>query len=523
MGKKTNRKPAEAPRKTLRIGAMALLTVLGVGVMGGMALFNANAKPNRDMQWYIREGAVQVAAPALPTADAATTAERAPSDSGEAVAAVATEAATDVPTEQPTDVPTEQPTDVPTEQPTDVPTEQPTDEPNDAPVDDGAGAATESPIITPMPLPEPEDGTVLLTITAAGDCTFGGEIGSRGRRNFMKCVEKFGYDYFFDNVRHLFQADDLTIVNLEGPLTTVEKTDRNEKFIFKGDPEYVKILTGSSVELCNLANNHALDYGKAGLKETAQVLDEHGVGYCGFTKAYDQVIKGVRVRVLGFKWWDYSADQIAKAVKAAREDCDLLIVNMHWGEEHVHEQNARQVDYGHAIIDAGADLVIGTHPHVYQGIEKYKGKYIVYSLGNFCFAGNADPADKRCLIFQQTFSFNPGLGIAQANILDQGINVIPATVSSVRDVNDFRPTIMTAENGAAMLKAVASRSVNFDMNTVRWTKNNYMVTYGLIKPDVQLDANGNPVAASADVADANANAAGEGIVEQSPKESGSPT
>lgn len=499
MGKNANRKKAEPPRKNLRIGAMALLTVLGIGLMGGMALFNANAKPNRDMQWYIREGAVQVAAPALSNSGAST-ADRVPADGEKAEAPEVpsnTESATDAPTNVPTDAPTDVPTDAPTDEPTDVPTEAPTQ----AATGELGEAFNDAPIITPMPLEEPDDGTVLLTITAAGDCTFGGEVGSRGRRNFMKCVEKFGYDYFFDHVRHLFQADDLTIVNLEGPLTTVEKTDRNEKFIFKGDPEYVKILTGSSVELCNLANNHALDYGKAGLKETAQVLDEHGVGYCGFTKAYDKVIKGVRVRVLGFKWWDYSASEIAKAVRAAREGCDLLIVNMHWGEEHVHEQNARQVDYGHAIIDAGADLVIGTHPHVYQGIEKYKGKYIVYSLGNFCFAGNADPADKRCLIFQQTFSFNPGLGIAQANILDQGINVIPATVSSVRNVNDFRPTIMTAENGASMLKAVASRSVNFDMNSVRWTKNNYMVTYGLIQPEVKLDANGAPVTTDADAAE----------------------
>ena len=499
MGKNTNQKKAEAPRKTLRAGALALLTVLGVGVMAGMALFNANAKPNRDMQWYIREGAVQVAAPALANAEPTAQADADPSEAAVAARDAATGAPTDEPSEAPTDVPTEAPADAPTETP-------------DEAADPAAGEAyAEMPVITPVPLPEPDDGTVMLTITAAGDCTFGGEIGARGRRNFIKCVEKFGYDYFFSNVRHLFRADDLTIINLEGPLTTLDKTDRDEKFIFKGDPDYVKILTGSSVEVCNLANNHALDYGKAGLKETAQVLDDYGVGYCGFTKAYDKVIKGVRVRVLGFKWWDYSAAEIAKAVKAAREGCDLLIVNMHWGDEHVTEQNARQTDYGHAIIDAGADLIIGTHPHVYQGIERYKGKYIVYSLGNFCFAGNADPKDKRCLIFQQTFSFNPGMGIAQANILDQGINVIPATVSSVRDVNDFRPTIMTAENGAALLKAVASRSVNFELDKVRWTRNNYMVTYGLIQPETLLDANGKPVATSAEAAGEMANAADEAL------------
>jgi hypothetical protein len=117
---------------------------------------------------------------------------------------------------------------------------------------------------------------------------------------------------------------------------------------------------------------------------------------------------------------------------------------------------------------------------VYQGIEKYKGKYIVYSLGNFCFAGNANPNDKRCLIFQQTFSFNPGMGIAQANIMDAGINIIPCTVSSVPNLNDFRPTIMPAKEGGAMLKAVASRSTNFSLTNDLWMRDNYVVSAGLM-------------------------------------------
>lgn len=490
MGKKTNPKKAKASRrerKYLRTGALALLTVLGIGVMAGMAAFNASAKPNRDMQWYIRKGAVQVAAPALredggkpETAQVAPTAD----DAGLSVIVRSLGdsegiATADLTTDAPTDPPTRAATLGPTEAATQAPEATAEAEPTEAP---------------------DSDGTVMLTITAAGDCTLGGEIGAKGRRNFIKCVEKFGYDYFFENVRHVFEKDDLTIVNLEGPLTSITKPGKSGGFIFKGDPEYVKILSGSSVELCNVCNNHMLDYGKDGLRETAQVLDANGIGYCGYTKMYEAEIKGVRVHAVGFTWWDYDKDQIVKAVQAAREGCDLLIVNMHWGWEGHNDQDSKQTAIGHAIIDAGADLVIGTHPHVYQGIEKYKGKYIVYSLGNFCFAGNANPADKRCLIFQQTFSFNPGLGIAQANILDQGINVIPATVSSMRDVNDFKPTIMTAENGASMLKAVASRSVNFDMNKVRWTKDNYMLTYSLIQPEVKLDANGKPIGTSIDAA-----------------------
>jgi len=325
-------------------------------------------------------------------------------------------------------------------------------------------------------------GTVLLTITAAGDCTFAGEPGSKSNKRFNQCVESYGYDYFLQGVRPLFEADDLTIVNLEGPLTTSEKP-RKHGYVFKADPACVAILTGSSVELCNLANNHSIDYGVTGLKQTAEVLAANGVGYCGFTEAWHATIKGVRVTALGFTKWDHSLQDVVAAVSAEREGCDLLIVNMHWGWERQHGQCSDQVEMGRAAVDAGADLVIGTHPHVYQGIERYKGKYIVYSLGNFCFAGNADPDDKRCLIFQQTFSFNPGMGIAQANILDAGINLIPCLISSTADKNDFQPTILPAEPGAALLKAVAAESPHFPMAEIRWMKDNYLVTHGLIKAE----------------------------------------
>ena len=322
-------------------------------------------------------------------------------------------------------------------------------------------------------------GTVTLTVTAVGDCTFCGEAGSKSNRRFLECVEQNGYDYFFANVRELFEADDLTIVNLEGPLTTVEKP-KAHGYVFKADPECVQILSGSGVELCNLANNHAMDYGGAGLRQTAEVLAANGIGYCGFTEAWSAEMKGVRVTALGFTKWDHTPEQVTEAIAAARQDCDLLIVNMHWGWERQNQQCHEQVELGRAAVDAGADLVIGTHPHVYQGIEKYKGKYIVYSLGNFCFAGNANPDDKRCLIFRQRFSFNPGMGIAHANILDAGIDIIPASISSAPETNDFVPTVLPAEQGKALLKAVAECSTHFTLNDTLWMKGNYLEANGLI-------------------------------------------
>lgn len=486
MGKNVTKKKAEQRRRReryLRFGALALLCLLGVGILAGMAAFNSAVKPNRDMKWYVREGAVEVAAPAL--------GEGYDGDGSE------TDSEFLLPEEgmRQTQAPTEAPAEVSVALP-----ESRADADSDATDEDGEGFAwtdgadaTDADVSDDIDAdvvdeveaePEEEEivpsGPVTLTISAAGDCTFGGDAGSKSNVRFMEYVDKYGYDYFFNGVRSIFEADDLTIINLEGPLTN-ETKKHSHGFVFKGDPQCVQILSGSSVELCNVANNHSQDYGVAGLKETAEVLDKAGIGYCGYTQAYQKTIKGVRVCALGFTKWDHSDEQIAKAVAAARETCDLLIVNVHWGREHVNNQNGQQIATGHAIIDAGADLVIGTHPHVLQGIEKYKGKYIVYSLGNFSFAGNANPEDKRTMIFQQSFGFVPGMGLAQAGLVDEGINIIPCSVSSTNMKNDFQPTVLPAEQGAAVIKSIVSYSDNFNVKKTLWMKDNYLLANGLIK------------------------------------------
>ena len=500
VGMKGNNKPkkqAKRKSRTMRAGAMALLCVAGVGSLLGMAAFNRGVKPNRDMQWYVREGALEVAAPAL----------------GEGYASAEEASEFVLPEEGLRQLPTVEP----------VETLEPVAEsaadarpeegftPQDVGAEDDEAAdpaefnedlmedADEAEPVEDEPEEEVPAGEVTIKISAAGDCTFEGEAGSKGHTRFVDYEGKYGMDYFFSGVRDIFEDDDLTIVNLEGPLTTATKK-HSHGFVFKGDPKCVDILSHSSVELCNVANNHSRDYGTEGLKETAQVLDAAGIGYCGYTVAYETTIKGVRICSLGFTKWDQSDEKIAKAVAYMRPNCDLLIVNMHWGQEHVHNQNAQQVATAHAIIDAGADLIIGTHPHVIQGIELYKGKYIVYSLGNFCFAGNSNPEDKYCMIFQQTFSFTPGMGIVQAGILDAGINIIPATVSSVNNINDFQPTVLGAEDGAKVLKALANYC-NFKYKDIRWMRENYLQENGLMQSRAEL-------LAAAD-AEAKANAEGQ--------------
>ncbi len=539
------RKPDERPepRRTLRFRTLAALLAVGVCAMGGMALLNGNATPNRDMQWYLKPGRVEVAAPPMgegygtagakaapktpapkaatgaveaaatgeiETREAATgeiataaavsgepaTREAAPGEIATA-AAVSGEPATGetAPGEIATAAAAPEES-VPEESaPEEVLAQEPATE-ETVPEEEQAALALASvaedmpqaPEAVPVDAPADEaaveeaipDGPVTITVTATGDCTFGGQEGARGRRRFYQLAKEQGFDYFFGGVRDIFEGDDLTLVNLEGPLTSVAHPAKKAEFLFKGAPEFVNILTGSSVEECNLANNHILDYGVDGLKETAKVLEDAGIGYSGFTEVRYTTIKGVRVGLMGFTWWSGDRKKIPDAVAEARKNCDLLIVSMHWGTEYEYGQSEPQQALAHTIIDAGADLLIGNHPHVFQGIERYKGKYIAYSLGNFCFGGNADPKDKRALIFQQKFSFNPGLGMAQAGIADAGINIIPVFTSSTNELNDFHPIVMDAENGAKTLKSVAGHSKGLSFEDTLWMEGNYMEKYGLI-------------------------------------------
>lgn len=339
-------------------------------------------------------------------------------------------------------------------------------------------AETEQPVEAVQPAESPVN---TITITAVGDCTLGGNVPSGGDGRFDKYVEQYGYDYFFENVRHIFENDDLTIVNLEGPLTKSSAMRENRTFNFRGKTSYVNILSGSSVEICNVANNHSKDFGSKGLTETAEVLGNAGVGCSGYDRIYTTTVKGVKVCSLGFTQWDYSANEIKKACQKAKKNCDLLIVSVHWGEEKNFKATSLQKELGRAAIDGGADVVLGHHSHVIGGVDKYKGKYIVYSLGNFCFGGNGNPDDQRTLIFQQTFEI-----AEDGSIADSGINIIPAAISSTTSKNNFQPMILSGEKGEAVLKKIAQYS-GLSMNDTKWMEDSYMVKLGYVNADDDLE------------------------------------
>ena len=354
------------------------------------------------------------------------------------------------------------------------------------PVETAAPTATSAPTVEPTPTaeptPTPAPEPVYITLTAVGDCTLGGNTnsGGEGEERFAACFEKYGADYFLQNVRALFESDDVTVANLEGPLTTATEKRSNRQFNFRGDPEYVNILAGSSVEVCNLANNHAYDFKTAGFDETAQTLADAGIGACGFGLEHYMEIKGCTVGFLGFTEWDYEEDDLLRDVRTAREKCDLLIVCIHWGEELTYKQTKNVDKLGRAIVDAGADLVIGGHSHVYGEIEQYQGKYIIYSLGNFCFGGNKRPTDPQCIIFQQRFRVWP-----DGSIADAGINLIPAQVSTSTKSNDYQPIFMEGDEAAELLAKVAKVSNLTEESTI-WMPESYVVQNEIVTADAKI-------------------------------------
>lgn len=299
--------------------------------------------------------------------------------------------------------------------------------------------------------------TVSFTISAVGDCTFGTDENFAYEGSMPAKYDEVGdFNYFFENVKSVFEADDLTIVNFEGTLT--DSTTREDKqFAFKADKSYAEILTDGFVEAANLANNHSKDYGEQSYNDTMDALDEAGITNFGYDRVAIKKVKGIKVGLVGtYVLADGLGvkDSMEKNIQDLKDGgAQVIIASFHWGEEKAEYPNDVQVELAHAAIDAGADLVLGHHPHVLQGIEQYKGKNIVYSLGNFCFGGNMYPSDMDTVIFQQTFTLKGGK-LQEDNVT----NIIPCSISSVEDYNNYQPTPAAGEKETEILNKITQRS-----------------------------------------------------------------
>lgn len=299
---------------------------------------------------------------------------------------------------------------------------------------------------------------VSLTLSVVGDCTLGTDETFDYDTSLNAYYENYGADYFLQNVKDIFSADDLTIANFEGTLT--DSDEREDKtFAFKAPASYASILTGGSVEAVNTANNHSHDYGEQSFDDTLAALDDAGIVHFGYDETAVMDVKGIKVGLVGiYELYDHLEreqqlkDNIAK-VKA--DGAQLIVVIFHWGNETETVPDSNQTTLGRIAIDEGADLVCGHHPHVLQGIETYKGRNIVYSLGNFCFGGNSSPSDMDTMIYQQTFTIDVD-GVKKDNVT----NIIPCSISSAAydGYNNYQPTPAEGDEATRILGKINERS-----------------------------------------------------------------
>ena len=299
---------------------------------------------------------------------------------------------------------------------------------------------------------------VSLTLSVVGDCTLGTDETFDYDTSLNAYYENYGADYFLQNVKDIFSTDDLTIANFEGTLTNSDERE-DKTFAFKAPASYASILTGGSVEAVNTANNHSHDYGEQSFDDTLAALDDAGIVHFGYDETAVMDVKGIKVGLVGiYELYDHLEreqqlkDNIAK-VKA--DGAQLIVVIFHWGNETETVPDSNQTTLGRIAIDEGADLVCGHHPHVLQGIETYKGRNIVYSLGNFCFGGNSSPSDMDTMIYQQTFTIDAD-GIKKDNVT----NIIPCSISSAAydGYNNYQPTPAEGDEATRILGKINERS-----------------------------------------------------------------
>lgn len=297
-------------------------------------------------------------------------------------------------------------------------------------------------------------------LSFAGDCTLArfNEKAGKGRFPHVYALSD-SLTYPFDRVRGVFACDDVTLINLEGTLTRSTR-HQDKEFYFRGDPEYAAMLPASSIEAAGLANNHSLDYHRRGYDDTVYHLTNAGVTAAKadapavFSVGEQEISVVILSANLVGADRDEVLDELAKSVRKHDNDRTVVVINLHWGTESTVTPAQWQRDAACRLIDEGAELIVGHHPHVMQGIEIYKGKYIAYSLGNFSFGGNMTVNSP------ETFILRAKVGTDESGAAAiVGISAVPClTTSTGTKANDYQPRLCFGTEGDDVYSGLLDRS-----------------------------------------------------------------
>ena len=289
-------------------------------------------------------------------------------------------------------------------------------------------------------------GAEEMTLSFIGDCSIGEAIQYRGNENgYTWMLDHNGMEWPFSLVRSYLDADDYTFANLEVVFT--ERTRHLDKtFPLLGAPRYAQVLLHSGVDAVNTVNNHCFDYHLEGYRDTIATLDALEFPHFGSvyvnskTNGQDVLlqteVKGVKIGALGFTYpQDSDLKLIESRIAALREEgCALVVVSLHWGRETHPVQESWQMKYARQVIDMGADVIWGHHPHVLQPVQFYNGGVIMYSTGNFTFGTMSSKVDRDTGIFQLSYALEE-----QGPALKR-LRVIPCRTTGS---GDYRPYELT--------------------------------------------------------------------------------
>ncbi|MBI5555787.1 MAG: CapA family protein [Elusimicrobia bacterium] len=311
-------------------------------------------------------------------------------------------------------------------------------------------------------------------------CAVGDILFDRGIRTR---IEEHGINYLFEKVKPIISAHDLALCNLECPLTPKNiGYPLLKRFCFRGDPESIAGLTYAGFNIATMANNHTMDWGRDGLTETLRILQENNIQAIGAGANQSTAATPVIIRKNGLTFAFISTlgfllegivynenkcgpaytdiNTLTELIKETKKQVDFVIVTLHWGIEKQTKPATRQVRYAHQMIDAGADLIIGHHPHVLQTIEKYKDRFILYSLGNFVF-DSTKPEQQRTAIFSCIFDKGK---IKEPIIIPVRMKDCQPGLAEGKDLEIFSAWAIDSSKEFIMAKSTFSQAIHLATN-----------------------------------------------------------
>ena len=306
-----------------------------------------------------------------------------------------------------------------------------------------------------------EDTQLSVKLSFAGDVLLASGVES--------LIEQKGTEFIISDVKHIFEESDISMVNLECAISERGTKAPDKQFTFRAKSQTLDVLKSSKIDIVSLANNHTLDFGVEALLDTFQNLKDYGIKYAGAGMNMDEAARpvfieenGIKIafiassRVIPVVSWTagentpglavtYDPKRTLEEIASAKKQADIVVVYVHWGEERKEMPLDYQKNMARAYIDEGADIVVGSHPHVLQGLEFYKGKLIAYSLGNFIFTDSR----KDTMVLQAEVNKS---GV-------ESVRIIPCRIENLRPV-----LIKDEEESSKLIEKVESLSFDVEIN-----------------------------------------------------------